>query len=875
MRKLDQFRTKDKELEDEVSFHIEQETKANIARGMTSEEARRQAIVAFGGVSQTKETLRSMSLASVWERTVQDVRFGARILLKTPVISALMLLIFAIGIGSTTAFFSVVNAVLLRPLPYPNPEQIVTVRSLWRGQPGGVSVGNWHDWKEQSSTLEALAATQSLGFTLGMGDVPERFIGAKVTWDYFQVFNTQPILGRVFGKEEDQPGRDDVVVLSYGLWRDRFGANSNIIGTTMQIDQRPRRIIGVMPQYYDPVGDEDQFWLPAAFTDAQLKEHDEHFLFTAARLKSGVTLQQARSELEVIGKRMAEAFPKDNRERTVTAVPLKDLLVEDYRPSLLLMLGATVFLLLIACANIANLQLARSAARQREIAMRSALGASPARIVRQLLAESLTLSCIGGLLGIAVAYAATNWLMQRMPGGAPRLHEAGLEPGTLLFCLAVTLACGLLCGIVPAVRSRSLYLSRSLNQSGGTAAKSHRDWVRTGIVVVQTSLTVMLLAGAALLLKSANNLNHQSAGFDPTNVISARVPLSGPEYQTPLKMRQTFLSILDEVRRIPGVSSVALDSRVPMSGGSSNGLLPEGRSMNEPGALVQSRMQIVSSEIFGTLRIPLKNGRTFKAEDRNGAPKVMVINEALAKLAFPGQSAVGKRIACCEMGADGRPGYKEVIGVVGDLRSQGIDQAPVAEFYLPLEQAPDDAWRWVRGSLDLVVRGENNPAPLANDIRRIVARAAPGTPVTDVATMEERIVRSVEQSRFITMLLTMFSAVALLLASVGIYGVLSYSVSQRSREIGIRMAIGAQRGDVRKMVVKQGMKLTAIGLCAGIVGALATTRLITSMLFQVKPTDPIVLAAVVSVLCGIALVASYLPARKASAVDPMVAFRAD
>jgi putative ABC transport system permease protein len=819
--------------------------------------------------------VRGLRWSRVWENTFQDLRFGLRILLKTPITTALMLLIFALGIGATTAFFSIVNVVLLRPLPYPHPEQILRVQSTWRGRPGGVSAGNWHDWREQTATMTNIAAILPFAFNVGLGEAPQRLAGAKVTSDYFQVFNTAPVAGRVFTTDEDQPGKDDVVVISDSFWRDQFGRKADAIGSTISIDRRPFHIIGVMPPHYDPIGNADQFWIPLALTPAQLKDHDDHMFITIGRLKPGVSMAQAQSEMNIIAKRLEQEYPKDDSERGITLEPLKDDLVRDFKPSLLLMLGATVFLLLIACANIANLQLARSAARQKEIAMRAALGASPARIVRQLLAESVGLALIGGGLGIAVAWGATRWLIERLPGGPSQLSQAGLDATTLIFSLLITIGCGLVCGLVPAVRSRSLFLANTLKDSGGaTAGRSTRDRVRTMIVVTQTALTLMLLTGAALLLKSAEKLNHTNPGFDAHNVIAGRIPLAGGEYQDAQKIRQTFLAIADEVRQIPGVQSVSLDSRVPLGGGNDNGLIPEGRPLDVSSAIA-SRFQMVTPELFATLRIPLKEGRTFTALDRAGSTRVMIINQTLAKQAFPGESAIGKRIACCEMNADGTPTWKEVVGVVGDVRSMGLDQDVMPEFYLPVEQAPDAAWQWVRQSMDLVVRGTNDPMPLTNDIRHIVARVAPGTPFSNVSTMEQRISQSVEQNQFTTMLLTSFSVVALLLASIGIYGVLSYSVTQRSREIGIRMAIGAQRRDVLKMIVAHGMKLTAIGVTLGLIGALCTTRMMSSLLFQVTPTDPAVLAAVVVLVAGIALFASYLPARRASGVDPLVAFRAE
>jgi putative ABC transport system permease protein len=878
MRINDPFRNPkhDADLDAEVNAHLDHEIADNIAKGMSPEEARRKALIAFGGVQQAKESVRDLSPAAAWESILQDVRFGARILLKTPVTTVLMLLIFAIGIGGTTALFSVVNRVLLRPLPFSHPDQIVWLSETWRGRNGSVSVGNWKDWRDQSKSVSSITAVEFPNFNVAFGTLPERIQGARVSPDFFKVFDVTPAAGRIFSPDEAQPGRNNVVIISDSIWRDRFDRSESALGKTIEIDRLPYNIIGVMPPRYDPTGTLEQLWVPTAFTPEQLKEHDDHGLYVVGRLNPGVTISQAQSELDIIAARQRELFPKEDKERGIHIESLHNSLVERYRPSLLLMLAATFFLLMIACANIANLQLARSASRQREIAMRASLGATPRRIIRQLLVENVFLSVIGGTLGIAVAYFAAKWLTTRMPGEVPWIAEATLQPSTLLFALLVTLACGILCGIVPALRSRSLFLSSAISESSNaTSGRASKDWVRTTIVIAQTALTLMLLVGAALLIKSAAKLNHTDAGFDGTNVIAGRIPLPEAEYKDPIKIRQTFYSILEEVKRIPGVQSAALDSRVPLGGGHSNGLLPEGRDFNAPDSLIQGRFQMVTPEYFSLLKVPLKAGRLFGPQDTPTSQRVMVINETIAKQAWPGQNPIGKRIACCERDETGSPLFKEVIGVVGDLRSGGIREGAAPEFYLPIEQAPNDAWRWNHYSLDLIVRGTNDPMPLANQIREIVARKAPGVPFTGVSTMAERVTRSVAQEHFTTMLLTVFSTIALLLACIGIYGVLSYTVSQRSREIAIRMAVGAQRSDVLRMIVTQGMKLTLIGLAIGLLGALLATRLIASLLFQVTPNDPMVLTAVAALLAAIALVASYLPARRASALDPLVAFRSE
>jgi putative ABC transport system permease protein len=808
------------------------------------------------------------------ETVLRDLKYGARMLMKSPAFSAVAVLTLALGIGANTAIFSVVNAVLLRPLPFQHPERILLVTESWQGRPGGnVSAGNYVDWAEQSTAFEQMAAQQPASFNLAAAESPERIGGARVTANYFGLFGVQPTLGRVFNAEEDQPGREQVVVLSHAIWKTRFGANREIIGKPIQLDGQPYTVLGVMPPWFDPVANNDEMWVPIAFTPQRRAMHDEHYLIVVGRLKAGVSMQQAQAELDAVAKRQAERFPKDNKDRGIRVMRLDEQLVSGYSAGLYLLLGAVGLVLLIGCANVANLQMARSRTRRKEMAIRAALGAAPGRIVRQLLAENMALSLVGGAAGILLAFWGVTWLVASSPAGVPRLAEARIDAVPLGFAVFATLLSGMLFGLAPALRSTSVDGSEAFKAGGRSSSMgSARDRVRSLLVVSEVALALMLLVGAGLLIRSALALRQVQPGFDPTNVLTGRVALPQPQYTNPETDVQTFRHIAEEVGSIPGVQSAAVVSRAPLGGGHSNGLIAEGRPLDVSNA-VDSRFRMISPGYFQTMRVPLKRGRLFDARDNRTATKVSIINETLARTMWPGQDPIGKRFACCESGPNNTPMWHEVVGVVGDVRAWGLSQTVLNEFYLPLEQAPADSWNWIQRSMEVVARSQADPAQLTAEVRRVVFRIAPGVPLYNVGTMEQRIATSLEQSRFNTFLLAVFAAAALLLASVGIYGVLSYSVAQRTHEIGVRMAVGASRANVLRLIMGHGFKLALIGVAVGLAGAVAASRVLATLLYAIKPTDVATFVSVSALLVAVALVASYIPARRATKVDPMVALR--
>jgi predicted permease len=802
----------------------------------------------------------------------RSLRFALRALRRRPTLTLSVVLTLALCIGGTAAVFGAVYAVLFRPLPWADPEGVVIVREMWRGQVGAVSVGNWADLRRRDRLFEHLVPTYPQQLNLAGTDQPENVPAARVGADFFRLLGVAPALGRTFAPDEDAPGRDRVVVLSDGLWRRRFGADPAVIGHDVRLDGRPATVIGVMPASLDFTLLGEQLWVPTAFTPERLAQHDEHFLTVLGRLRPGVTTAEARTELADIGRELERDYPRENQQRGIVAFSLMDELVQDYRPRLLVLLGAVGFVLLIACANIANLLLAQGAARGREMAIRAAVGAGRGHLLRQALTENLVLAGLGGALGVLVAHWAIQGLTAFGPEDVPRLAQARVDGPMLGFMLVVTLGAGLLFGLAPALRLASRPPHAALKE--GRAGGVHRDRLRSALVVAEIALALMLLTGAGLLIRSAAALNRVEPGYDPTGVVAARVSLPTTGYDRPEQVRTAFERLAEELASAPGVTASGLASVAPLEGGSSNGLVPEGRPL-DIASTINSDLRIVSPGYLAAMRIPLHRGRSFTDQDREGAPPVMIINERLAREAFPGQDPIGKRIACCDAGPDGLPSWKTVVGVVADVRSQDMSQPADPEFYLPLGQAPHAAWDWIQRSMTVAARGAADPMRLVPGLREAVRALDPAVPLYQVGTMDDRITRSLAQARFSTALLTAFGAVALLLAAIGVFGVISYGVSQRTQEIGIRVALGAERGDVVRLIVRHGAALAGAGLLIGLAGALAATRLLATLLYQVSPTDPPTFLLGAAVLGVSALAAAALPAARAARLDPAVALRAE
>jgi putative ABC transport system permease protein len=806
------------------------------------------------------------------EGLFRSLRFALRALRRRPTLTVSVVLTLALCIGGTAAVFGTVYAVLFRPLPWADPEGVLIVREMWRGQVGAVSVGNWADLRRHDRLFEHLVPTYPQQLNLAGTDQPENVPAARVGADFFRLLGVAPALGRTFAPDEDAPGRDGVVVLSDGLWRRRFGADPAVIGQDVRLDGRPATVIGVMPASLDFTLLGEQLWVPTAFTPERLAQHDEHFLTVLGRLRPGVAMTEARAELADIGRELERDYPRENQQRGIAAFSLMDELVQDYRPRLLVLLGAVGFVLLIACANIANLLLAQGAARGREMAIRAAVGADRGHLLRQALTENLVLAGLGGALGVLVAHWAIRGLTAFGPQDVPRLAQARVDGPMLGFMLAVTLGAGLLFGFAPALRLSSRPPHAALKE--GRAGGVHRDRLRSALVVAEIALALMLLTGAGLLIRSAAALNQVEPGYDPTGVVAARVSLPTTGYDRPEQVRTAFERLAERLAQAPGVTASGLASVAPLEGGSSNGLTPEGRPF-DIASTINSDLRIVSPGYLAAMRIPLHRGRGFTDQDREGAQPVMIINERLAREAFPGQDPIGKRIACCDAGPDGMPSWKTVVGVVADVRSQDMSQPADPEFYLPLGQAPHAAWDWIQRSMTIAARGAADPMRLVPGLREAVRALDPAVPLYQVGTMDDRITRSLAQARFSTALLTAFGAVALLLAAIGVFGVISYGVSQRTQEIGVRVALGADQGDVVRLIVRHGAALAGAGLLIGLAGALAASRLLATLLYQVSPTDPPTFLLGATVLGVCALAAAALPAARAARLDPAVALRAE
>ncbi len=866
------------EVTDELEFHLEMRTREYIARGMSPADARDRALARFGDLAHVRKTCREigrrkdedMRRREYFGELRQDIGFALRQLVANPGFSLVAIVTLALGIGATTAIFSAVNAVVLRPLPVQDPARLVFVTESWRGQPSDVSAGNFVDMMSSQTAFERAAAIQYASFNVSDGDNPERVIGARVTQGFFDLFAVAPSIGRVFRPDEDQPGSEFVVVLSHRLWTRRFAADKSIVGRDVRIGGRPYRVVGVMPTEFDLTSDAEELWVPMAFTPERKAMHDEHYLTVPARLRDGVTREQAEEQLKAISATLRERFPRDNAELAFRVLPFTDTFVGDDRNRLLVMLGAVGLVLLIACANIANLLLARGATRNRELAIRAALGAGRGRIVRQLLTESVVLATVAGAVGLALAWWTTGTLVALAPPGVPRLDQTSIDTTVLAFALGLSMVSSIVFGLAPALRSARSGVSDTLKEGGrGHAGSGGRDWLRSALIATEVALAVLLLVGAGLLIRSAIELSRVRPGFNPAGVLTARLTLPAAEYRDSTRAVATFERLAEEIGRLPGVAASAVASHVPMApGGSGNGLIPEGKPFDMK-HMVQARLRMASPGVFGALEIPILRGRGFDARDRRGAQKVMIVSQTLAGALFPGQDALGRGVACCEPGPDGKsPDYKVIVGIAGDIRARALAAPPPPDFYLPMAQVPAEAWDWNQRSMYIVTRATGDAMSPLPHLRAVVAAIDPDVPLFNVRTMEERMAESVAGARFNTLLLSLLGAIGLALSAIGIYGVIAYFVTQRTPEIGVRMALGATRADVIRLVLRQAAVPIALGLAAGLVASFAATRALAAQLVGVERSDPVTLASVVGALAITALAAAFVPARRAASVDP-------
>jgi putative ABC transport system permease protein len=869
------------ELDEELRHHIEQQTEMNLRLGMNPQEARYTAHKSFGGVEQAKELSRDSRGVRWIEDLAQDLRYGARMLAKNPGFTLIAVLTLALGIGANTAIFSVVNGVLLRQLPYEKPEQLALIWEKGFGMNQlPVSASEFRDYRDQTQSFSSLAAFDTADFNLTGGELPERVPGAQVSASLFPLLGIEPLLGRVFNNHEDTPGHDDVVLLGHGLWQRRFGSDPGIIGSSLVLSGRNYTVIGVMPPSFQfPMSlfgikgvtftQPAELWTPAAFSADRLNTRSSRSLGVIVRLKSGVTLAQAFTDVNTVANRMRQRYPEDYPPQGMGAfaVSLHDQIVGRVRLPLLILLVAVSLVLLIACANVANLLLARATVRRKEIVLRAALGASRRRIARQLLTESLLLSISGGGLGLLIAYWGTDQLVSLSAQTLPRLKDVGMDGRVLGFALAISLLTGLVFGLLPVIEASKLNLNEVLNEGGRrTAGSSSQKRLRSLIVVAEFALALVLLIGAGLLSKSFWRLQNVSPGFEPENALTFQISLPWASYPGSRQAAAFFQQACARIAQLPGVKAVGAASILPLSGSNSDeGFLVEGRPLRDLSDAGDEEFRVITPDYFRALGIPLLKGRFFSDADNADASRVTIINKAFADRHFHGEEPVGKRLTR-EDPRGSKVNWLTIVGVVGDVRHNGLNVEAKPEFYVPHQQE-------TRFSMILVARIAAGPDNLTAAIRREILALDPQLPLYNVRPMERIISESVALQRLATLLFSGFAALALLLASIGVYGVMSYAVAQRTHEIGIRIALGARARDVMKLVMTQGMKPALIGVVIGLAGSFWLTRLMDNLLFDVSATDPLTFAVIPFLLTVIGLVACWIPARRAAKVDPMIALR--
>ena len=804
---------------------------------------------------------------------LQDLRYALRILAKSPGFTAIAILTLALGIGANTAIFTVVNAILLRPLGFYDPSRLMLVAEQSPYPTISTSYENYQDWRDQSHSFEFLEATRGTTITLTGKGEPERLNARMTTAKLFPLLGVNAVLGRTFLAEEDRAGGAPVVLLNYGLWQRRFAGSNDVIGKSITLDSQPYTVVGVLPRGFEVLQPADVFLPFVPWAKTLPDDRNWHpGIIVIGRLKTGVSREQARTEMVGIAKRLEEKYPVYNTGISVDVVGLQEQLVKNVRPALLLLLGAVAAVLLIACVNVANLMLSRAAARGREVAIRASLGASRWRIARQLLTESILLSLAGGILGVMLASACLGPLLRLSAGTLPAAFTVELDRGVLLFALGVSVLTGLLFGIVPAFRTRNLDLRESLNEgSRGSTSGPGQHRVRSVLVTSEIALAMLLLVGAGLLLRSFSHLQEVLPGFQPDHLLIADIPLSQAAYAKSQQRFEFFDRLVERAKALPGVRSAGAATFLPVSGGGSMiHFNISGRPPKSPHDYTAAGYRNITPGYFETLGVSLKQGRLLMTGDTEKAPFVALINTTMAQTYFPNENPLGKRI---QIGATPEPEKEvptmEIVGIVGDTR-QGLDLNPKAEMYLPYRQADQILPVF---QLSVVLRTAMDPLLSASALRSTIREIDPDQPVVKVRSMEENMSASVAQPRFRSWLIGIFAALALVLAAVGVYGVISYAVTQRTSEFGIRVTLGAQPGDVFGSVVAEGLKLALIGVIVGLIATLSLTRLLRSFLFDVSAFDPATFIGVAALLTLVASAACFFPAHRATRVDPMVALR--
>ena len=805
----------------------------------------------------------------------KDIRYGVRGLLKHPGFTGIVVITLALGIGASTAIFSVVDSVLLRRLPYRNAERIVAIQEL---NPAGkriqTTAGNFLDWRAQNTVFEHLAAIRTGPVNLALSDQAERVELAQVNANFFNVFGLTPTYGRLFIPQDEQAGHPAVAVVSHTLWQRRFAADPSLVGKPITLDGNSYQVIGVAPPGFQ-YPDKTEVWLPPLqlipelYPGQDLQNRRMGYLTVVALLRSGVSVQQGASEMETITARLRQQYPDTNNRRFNRVVSLHEHLIGETNKLLWLLLGAVTFVLLIACANVANLLLASGASRQKEMAIRAALGASRWRVIRQLFTESTVLALTGGAVGLLIAYWGLAAITKFLPGDFPRLNEIHLDLRVLAFTFAASIFTGILFGLVPALQISRPDVQDSMRESGrGLAGSLRKSRFRQTLIVAEVALSVVLLAGAGLLFRSFMQLQSVNTGFVSQQVLSARITVAGSNYTENPHFVKFYNQVLEKVSALPGVQDVGLINTLPLDKGPTAAFRVEGRPITTPDKWPPANYRIVTPNYFRAMGIPVVQGRTYTERDNENAPNVIMVNQEVADSVFPGENPVGKRITFGGTDSNGQPRWFEIVGVVANVRSIELREQAESELYFSAYQ---DMWP----SMSLVVRTSVEPGSLGGSVRNVVNEIDKTIPVSRVETMEHVVSQSITQPRFNLFLLGLFGAVALLLSAAGIYGVTAYTVTQRTHELGIRLALGAQVGDVLKMILGQGMAVIGVGVVLGLVAAFGLMRLLRSLLFGVGENDPVTFVAITLMLFVVALVACYIPARRATKVDPLEALRAE
>jgi len=860
------------ELDEELRSYVDLRAAEHVRAGVPPDAARHRALVEVGGIERVKEEVRDVRAGELVQTLLRDARYALRSLRRTPVFTATAVITLALGIGASTTVFSVVDGVLLRPLAYKEPDRLVTLLHL--GQ-GSVSPANYLDWRAQLSTFQDVGAAEWWSPNLTDTDQPEKVWAMTLTPSMFPLLGVPAMYGRVFSRD-DEAG-DHVVVVTHDFWRRRLGAVPKAVGRTITLDGEHYTVIGVMPPsfHFAP------FWVTRTDVWAPLDLHaraasrDMQTLRVFARLKPGVTLAQARADVHAVTARLDSLYPATNRDVRVT--PLLEQVVGDIRPTLAVLFGAVGFVLLIACANVAHMMLARATAREREMAVRSALGAGRGRLVRQLLVESAMLALLGGALGVTLAAVGLKVLIAQSPGSVPRLDTVALDAPVVLFALAVSLGTSVLFGLVPALQHGTRDLSDALRDGArGAGEGARRSKLRSALVASEFALALVLLVGAGLMIRSFRALSHIDAGFDPHGVASMIISVAGSKEEPAERRTSFYQQVIERLAALPGVQSASAINHLPIEGDMWG--IPytvEGQAPPKVGQEPHTTFRVVMPGYFRTMRLPLVQGRDFTDADRMGATPVVIVNEELARLSWPGEDPIGKRIHVA--GAPNDTTWQTVVGVAKNAVRMEWTAKPEAEVYVPYLQdrmLMQERSSWV-AYMTIVARTSGSATVLASQMRGVVAGVDANVPVSDLVTMDDVVAHATAGARFDLLLLATFAGVALVLAAVGIYGVISYGVSRRTHEIGIRMALGASRRELLGMVVGQGLSLALVGAAVGLVGAFALTGWMRSLLYGVRATDPLTFAAVSAVLIIVAIFASWLPARRASRIDPMVALRND